>query len=69
MAAVPERVETEAYLAQVGKELDLVCDVDVGSLVDGHRVIVRGIEHTVHSDYGFVLGLAGDHEIAAPLMI
>jgi hypothetical protein len=38
------RDATERYLAQAGRELDIVFDVDLGELVRGHHVIARGID-------------------------
>jgi hypothetical protein len=38
------RDATERYLAQAARELDIVFDVDLGELVKGHHVIVRGID-------------------------
>jgi hypothetical protein len=38
------RDATERYLAHASRELDIVFDVDLGELVKGHHVIVRGID-------------------------
>ena len=38
------RDATERYLTQSGRELDIAFDVDLGELVKGHHVIVRGID-------------------------
>lgn len=45
----------------LGKRLDLVFDADLGDLIDGHRVIARGLERdpgVLH--YVFVPGLTED---------
>ena len=46
---IPPRTATDAYLARAASSgravrLDVVFDVDLGELVDGHRVIARGVE-------------------------
>ena len=41
---IPPRDATEAHLRQMGIELDIVFDVDLGELVRGHHVIGRGID-------------------------
>ncbi len=41
---IPPRDATEAHLRQIGIELDIVFDVDLGELVRGHHVIGRGID-------------------------
>ena len=38
------RDATERYLAHAGRELDIVFDVDLGELIQGHHVIARGID-------------------------
>jgi hypothetical protein len=38
------RDATERYLEQAGRALDIVFDVDLGELVKGHHVIVRGVD-------------------------
>jgi hypothetical protein len=34
----------DRYLQKMGKSLDIVFDIDLGELVDGHHVVLRGIE-------------------------
>jgi len=34
---------TDAYLAEIGERLDIEFDVDLGELVEGHRVVARGV--------------------------
>ncbi|MCK2217069.1 hypothetical protein MF672_025225 [Actinomadura sp. ATCC 31491] len=53
-AAIPPRTATDAYLARMGgsRRIDLAFDVDLGELVEGHRVVARGLEL---SDGGGVL--------------
>jgi hypothetical protein len=43
IADPPPRTATDAYLAEIGEELDVALNVDLGALVEGHRVIARGI--------------------------
>lgn len=40
---LPPRDATDAYLARAGIRLAISFDIDVGELVDGHHVVVRGI--------------------------
>ena len=40
---LPPRTATDAYLAEIGETLDIEFDVDLGELVEGHRVVARGI--------------------------
>ena len=42
---IPPRDATDGAVGPSGRHLDIIFDVDLGELVDGHRVIVRGIEH------------------------
>jgi len=41
---LPGRDATERYLARSERQIDIACDVDLGELVKGHHVVVRGIE-------------------------
>jgi hypothetical protein len=41
--AIP-RDMTDAYLKQAGHGLDIVFDIDLGELVEGHHVIARGVD-------------------------
>ncbi|GAA4956590.1 hypothetical protein HD597_001734 [Nonomuraea thailandensis] len=43
---IPPRTATDAYFAAMGgsRRLDLVFDIDLGDLVEGHRVVARGME-------------------------
>jgi hypothetical protein len=41
--ALPPRTATDVYLAEIGETLDIEFDVDLGELVQGHRVVARGI--------------------------
>jgi hypothetical protein len=43
IADLPPRTATDAYLADRAEELDFEFDVDLGELVEGHRVVARGI--------------------------
>jgi hypothetical protein len=43
IAALPPRTATDAYLAEIGERLDVEFDVDLGELVEGHRVVARGV--------------------------
>jgi hypothetical protein len=45
IAELPHRTATDAYLAEIGEQLDVAFDVDLGELVEGHRVIARGIRN------------------------
>lgn len=40
---LPPRDATDAYLARAGIRLAISFDIDVGELVDGHHLVVRGI--------------------------
>jgi len=40
---IPLRTVTDDYLAMVGETLDVVFDLDLGELINGHHVVVRGI--------------------------
>jgi hypothetical protein len=40
---IPPRTVTDAYLTMVGETLDVVFDADLGEVIDGHHVVVRGI--------------------------
>jgi hypothetical protein len=49
MSKIPPRTAVDAYFARmravgVQRQLDVAFDVDLGELVDGHHVVVRGIE-------------------------
>jgi hypothetical protein len=61
---VPPRDVTDQYLASMNKHLEIVCDIDLGELVEGHHVVVRGIrfgdpkiETEAELHYEFVPGL------------
>lgn len=42
---IPPRRATDDYLSRfTGRKLDLVCDVDIGEIVPGHHLVVRGLE-------------------------
>ncbi|MGA5765196.1 hypothetical protein [Nonomuraea bangladeshensis] len=43
---IPPRTATDAYLARMGgrRRLDIVFDIDLGELVEGHHVVARGLE-------------------------
>jgi hypothetical protein len=64
MAALPPRTATDEYFARmaahgVRRELDVVFDVDLGELVEGHHVIARGLERAATGavlHYEFVPG-------------
>src|SRR5262249_55212939 len=43
IADLPPRTATDAYLAEIGERLDIAFDVDLGELVEGHRVVGRGV--------------------------
>jgi hypothetical protein len=65
---IPPRTATDRYLSQLGERLDIVFDVDLGELIEGHHVVARGIslappEAELH--YEFVPGLteARRHEL------
>jgi len=38
------RSATDDYLAKMGRQLDITFDCDLGELVEGHHVVLRGIE-------------------------
>jgi hypothetical protein len=40
---IPPRTATDQYLARRGEHLDIVFDLDLGELVNGHHVVARGI--------------------------
>jgi hypothetical protein len=40
---IPPRTATDSYLSGMGLQLDIVFDVDLGELVEGHHVVARGI--------------------------
>jgi hypothetical protein len=40
---IPPRTATETYLSWTGGKLDIVFDADLGELIEGHHVVVRGI--------------------------
>ncbi|AQZ62151.1 hypothetical protein BKM31_12330 [[Actinomadura] parvosata subsp. kistnae] len=46
MISIPPRTATDAYFARTGgsRRLDVVFDLDLGELVDGHHVVARGLE-------------------------
>ncbi|MEV4172731.1 hypothetical protein [Nonomuraea sp. NPDC049709] len=46
MIRIPPRTATDAYFATMGgsRRLDLVVDIDLVELVEGHRVVARGME-------------------------
>ncbi|MEW9551158.1 hypothetical protein [Nonomuraea sp. NPDC050783] len=46
MISIPPRTATDAYLARMGgtRRLDLVFDIDLGELLEGHHVVARGLE-------------------------
>jgi hypothetical protein len=67
MAQVPPRDATDAYFRLMephGRRLDIAFDVDLGELVEGHRVIARGLELKTASGavlhYEFVPGVERD---------
>ncbi|MEO3792746.1 hypothetical protein ABGB14_21240 [Nonomuraea sp. B10E15] len=67
MFQIPPRTATDAYLSRMGGSirLDIVFDVDLGELVEGHHVVARGLELTdaggvLH--YEFVPGLRQQEE-------
>ena len=41
---IPPRNAVDSYLEGMGRKVDIPFDVDVGKLVEGHHVVVRGIE-------------------------
>lgn len=64
---IPPRTATDAYFAKMGgaRRLDIVFDIDLGELLEGHHVVARGLEISgvggvLH--YEFVPGLR-QHEI------
>lgn len=63
---IPPRAATDAYFARMGgsRRLDIVFDIDLGELLEGHHVVTRGLEMSgadgvLH--YEFVPGLR-EHE-------
>lgn len=54
MIRIPPRTATDAYFAKQGgsRQLDIVFDIDLGELLEGHHVVARGLEL---SDVGGVL--------------
>jgi hypothetical protein len=40
---IPPRTATDRYLSRRGQQLDIVFDIDLGELVEGHHVVARGI--------------------------
>jgi hypothetical protein len=42
---IPPRGATERFLERTGRRLAVAFDVDLGEIVCGHRVVVRGLEH------------------------
>jgi hypothetical protein len=40
---IPDRTATDDYLARMGEQLDVVFDVDLGELIEGHHVVARGL--------------------------
>ncbi|MEV0391117.1 hypothetical protein [Nonomuraea sp. NPDC050643] len=54
MIRIPPRTATDAYFAKMGgsRRPDIVFDIDLGELVDGHHVVARALEF---SDVGGVL--------------
>jgi hypothetical protein len=40
---IPPRTVTDDYLASVGETLDVVFDLDLGEVIEGHHVVARGI--------------------------
>jgi len=68
MPGVPPRDATERFLAQMsrwGRRIDVAFDIDLGELVDGHRVIARGLELR-HSGavfhYEFIPGISAEEQ-------
>ncbi len=70
---LPSRDATDGYLARSGRRIDIACDVDLGELVKGHHVVVRGIEHAGEVDgrlrepqlhYEFVPGIEAHEDDA-----
>ncbi|MEU4515761.1 hypothetical protein AB0G05_40235 [Nonomuraea wenchangensis] len=66
---IPPRTATDAYFARMGggRRLDIVFDIDLGELLDGHHVVARGLEladagAALH--YEFVPGIR-QHELDA----
>jgi hypothetical protein len=54
MFRIPPRTATDTYFAKMGgaRRLDIVFDIDLGELLEGHHVVARGLEM---SDAGGVL--------------
>ncbi|WP_336214906.1 hypothetical protein [Nonomuraea sp. LPB2021202275-12-8] len=54
MIRIPPRTATDAYFAKMSgsRRLDIVFDIDLGELLEGHHVVARGLEI---SDAGGVL--------------
>ncbi|MFC5814430.1 hypothetical protein [Nonomuraea harbinensis] len=46
MIRIPPRTATDAYFAKMGgsRRLDIVFDIDLGELLEGHHVVARGLE-------------------------
>jgi hypothetical protein len=46
MIRIPPRTATDAYFAGKGesRRLDIVFDIDLGELLEGHHVVARGLE-------------------------
>ncbi|MFI6742876.1 hypothetical protein ACIBI9_59145 [Nonomuraea sp. NPDC050451] len=46
MISIPPRTATDAYFAKMGglRRPDVVFDIDLGELVEGHHVVARGLE-------------------------
>ncbi|MGW2222081.1 hypothetical protein ACWCSD_44440 [Nonomuraea sp. NPDC001684] len=46
MISIPPRTATDAYFAERdgSRRLDIVFDIDLGELVEGHHVVARGLE-------------------------
>jgi hypothetical protein len=64
----PPRHATDAFLSRNGRRLAVAFDVDLGELVEGRRVIARGIERGgagAELHYEFVPGIS-DSEWAVP---
>jgi hypothetical protein len=63
---IPPRTATDRYLSRMGRRLDIVFDVDLGELIEGHHVVARGITLSgAELHYEFVPGLddAGRNEL------
>lgn len=44
MVEIPPRTATDNHLQRMGRSLDISFDIDLGELVRGHHVLLRGIE-------------------------